>query len=62
MTVTELREALQRLEAEGHGGLDVVYHYEIHGNVRLWDAEEPKVEKVGKHDPGFEEDQLVVRL
>lgn len=42
MTVTELREAFQKLEAEGKGALQVVYLGEHKGNPMLWETNEPQ--------------------
>lgn len=63
MTVTELREALQALEAQGHGALRCVAT--VDWKDRSWLEEVgPEVDKIGKYEaePDFPEGAPVVRL
>lgn len=63
MNVIELREALQKLEADGKGGLPVAVRVDF--NDRCWlETPEPRIEKVGWHeaDSGFPEGAVIVRL
>lgn len=43
MTVTELREALQKLEAEGHGQLKVAYSGWNNDSPCFFECSEPKI-------------------
>lgn len=47
MTVTELREALQALEAQGHGELRCVVYEEWKDRTYIEDAN-PRIETLGK--------------
>lgn len=44
MTVTELREALQKLEAEGHGALPVIWWDTHHSDLEPCHVEDASVE------------------
>lgn len=64
MNVTELREKLQALEAQGHGKADVIYVSEWKGRLTIEEPQDPRLEVVSKQlaDKIYPEGSTVVEI